>query len=288
MTEPTTPSPSPAPSTPRRWRLDNRRAVVTGGTKGIGVAIAEELLALGARVAVVARNEEEVNARVAEWTTRGLDAHGLAADVATPDGRAATVTFARETLGGIDILINNVGTNVRKATVDFTDDEIARVMNTNLLSAFGLCRATYPLLRESVQGPAGDAVIVNIGSVAGMTAILSGAVYAMTKAAMDQLTRYLAVEWGGDGVRVNSVNPWYTETPLASAVLADTDFRAQVLGRTPLARIADPEDIAGLVAFLCLPAARHITGQTIAVDGGFMAFGFRRDTPGGPVPGGRF
>jgi len=287
MNEPTIDTANNAPLT-SRWRLDNRRALVTGATKGIGLAIADELLTLGARVVIAARNADEVHAQVAEWTARGLLAHGVAADVATPNGREAVIAYTRETLGGLDILVNNVGTNIRKATTEYTDDEIAHVLNTNLLSAFGLCRDAYPLLQAAAQGDTGDAVIVNIGSVAGMTAILSGAIYAMTKAALDQLTRYLAVEWGADGVRVNSVNPWYTETPLASVVLADPAFRAQVIARTPLARIAAPEDVAGLAAFLCLPAARHITGQTIAVDGGFMAYGFRRETPGGPVPGGRF
>jgi Tropinone reductase 1 len=132
-----------------------------------------------------------------------------------------------------------------------------------------MCRLAHPLLKEAEGG----ARIVNIGSVAGSVWVGSGAPYAMTKAALDQLTRYLAVEWAPDNIRVNAVAPWYTRTPLANAVLDRPEFAERVLARTPLGRIADPDDISGIVAFLCLPCARHITGQIVAVDGGFLALG---------------
>lgn len=253
-----------------RWRLDNRRALVTGGTRGIGLAIAEELLGLGAQVSIVARSEADIAARIADWQARGLPAHGIAADVATDAGRAAALDHATHSLGGVDILINNVGANIRRPTVDFTPGEYEHLLQTNLTSIFAISRAAHPLLCASESG----GCIVNIGSVAGTVSVGSGLPYAITKAAVDQMTRYLAVEWAGDNIRVNAVNPWYTRTPLASAVLDNPDFRARVVAATPLRRIAEPEDVAGLVAFLCLPAARHITGQTIAVDGGFLAAGW--------------
>ena len=233
-----------------RWRLDGQRALVTGGTRGIGAAIVTELRELGATVLTVARSGADICADIAE------------------DGAAEEVlTVACERLGGLEILVNNVGTNVRKPTTALSDAEYQRVLGTNLDAAFRLCRAAYPIL--SARGGS----IVNIGSVAGSVGIGTGAAYAISKAALDQLTRYLAVEWAVDGIRVNAVNPFYTRTPLAQPVLDDPERRQAILASTPLNRIAEPEDVAAAVAFLCLPAARHITGQCLAVDGGFLARG---------------
>jgi Tropinone reductase 1 len=121
---------------------------------------------------------------------------------------------------------------------------------------------------------AGASAIVNVLSVAGFTAIGTGTPYAMTKAALAQMTRNLAVEWASDGIRVNSVAPWYIETPLVEAVLKDPNYRERVISRTPLRRIGRPEEVAGAVAFLCLPASSYITGQCLFVDGGFSVNGF--------------
>jgi Tropinone reductase 1 len=255
-----------------RWRLDGRRALVTGGTKGIGAAVVAELLGLGTQVTLVARAGSDVEQAVANARAAGHTAHGIAADITAAEAREAVVGYAVQAMGGIDILINNAGTNIRGASADFRPDDYAHVLNTNLTAAWEMCRVAYPHLRAAAA-TGGDACIVGIGSVAGATYIGSGAPYAMSKAALDHLTRYLAVEWAGDGVRVNGVNPWYTKTPLANRVLDDPAFSERVLKRTPLGRIADPEDISGIVAFLCLPVARHITGQTIAVDGGYLANG---------------
>ena len=233
-----------------RWRLEGQRALVTGGTRGIGAAVVAELRGLGATVLTVARSGADINADIAE------------------DGAAERVILAvYEKLGGLEILVNNVGTSVRKPTLALTDEEYGRILTTNLDAVYRLCRAAQPTLATK-RGS-----IVNIGSVAGNVAIGTGAPYAMSKAALDQLTRYLAVEWASAGVRVNSVNPFYTRTPLAQPVLDDPERLARVLASTPLGRIAEPEDIAAAVAFLCLPAARHITGQCLAVDGGFLARG---------------
>ncbi len=251
-----------------RWRLDGAKALVTGGTRGIGAAIAEELMALGAETLIVARKAEEVAARVTDWKARGLAAHGVAADLSTSHGRAVAIDAARDELGALHCLVNNAGTNIRKGSMEYAPDEVTRIFESNLFSAWVLCRAAHTLLKAS------RGCIVNIASVAGSVAVRSGAPYAMTKAALDQMTRYLAVEWAADGIRVNAIDPWYIETPLTRPVLENPAFRAGVLSRTPIGRIGQPKDVAGLAAYLCLPAASYITGQCIAVDGGFRALGF--------------
>ncbi|MBT2558821.1 SDR family oxidoreductase [Hymenobacter sp. ISL-91] len=252
-----------------RWSLAGQTAVVTGASKGIGAAVAAELLALGATVVAVARTAADLEQQVAAWQQQGLPAHALAADVSTPAGRTALLAQLAERWPQIHILVNNVGTNIRKPSLDYSTDEYRQLLATNLDSAWELSRGLHPQLVA-----AGGGSIINISSVAGLTHMRTGAIYGMTKAALVQLTRNLAVEWAGAGIRVNCVAPWYIRTPLAETVLQNPDFRASVLARTPMGRVGEPEEVAAAVAFLCLPAAAYITGQTLAVDGGFTVNGF--------------
>ncbi|MEJ8756531.1 SDR family oxidoreductase [Pontibacter sp. H259] len=249
-----------------RWSLAGRKAIVTGGSKGIGEATVKELLALGAEVIAVARNTDTLDT-LAKSITGNL--HTLAADVSTPEGREALVNWVTTNWNSLDILVNNVGTNIRKPTAAYTSEEYDFIMNTNLRSAFELNRAFYPLLSKSTQGN-----IVHVTSVAGLTHVRTGSVYGMTKAALTQLTRNLAAEWAPDNIRVNAVAPWYIRTPLAETVLQNEEFYNNVINRTPARKVGEPEDVAAAIAFLCMPAAAYITGQTIAVDGGFTINGF--------------
>lgn len=253
---------------PQRWLLTDRRVLVTGGSSGIGLAIAEECLQLGARVCIVARGAERVRTVVEQLGGSARGVHGLSADVTQPSGRQAIIEFVRETWGALDVLVNNAGMNIRRSTVEYSSVEVDEVFRHNALQVLELTRLLQPLLSHEHSG-----AVVSIGSVAAATALPTGAPYAMSKAALVQLTRYLAVEWAPLGIRVNAILPWYIRTPLVEGVLSNAEYLGRVLERTPMGRIGEPREVAALAAFLASPAASYITGQVIAVDGGFLSKG---------------
>lgn len=251
-----------------KWTLNNKRVLVTGGTKGIGKAIVEELVLHGAEIIFISRNSEDIKSLEISLSEKGCNVKGFSADLSITEERKKFFDYLPLIWDKFDILINNVGTNIRKKSTEYSDKEFETIINTNLFNTFDMCKRSYDFLFKSDDG-----CIVNISSVAGILHVRTGSPYGMTKAAINHLTKYLAVEWA-PGIRVNAVAPWYTDTPLVEKLLQDEKYYAEVMKKTPLKRICKPEEIASVTAFLCMPAASYITGQCIAVDGGFSVYGF--------------
>ena len=246
-----------------RWTLKDKTALVTGGTKGIGLAIVTEFLELGARVIFTARTKSDVERLEKELGTKYAFVKGIAADASKPGDRAKTVKAVEKEWDHLDIFVNNAGSNIRKKIDEYTQEEIDYLINLLYFPAIDFSRLLLPLLKAS-----GQASVVHIASIAGLNHIRTGAIYGSAKAALIQLTKNLAVEWAGYGIRVNAVAPGFITTPLADQLLQDFNYLKDVLDRTPLKRVGTPEEISGVTAFLCMPPAAYITGQCITPDGG--------------------
>ncbi len=246
------------------WSLHGKKVLITGGTKGIGLATAREFLDLDAEVLVVARNTKTIQGKV----KKSANLFTLEGDVTQPDFRELIAKKITANWGKLDVLVNNVGTNVRRKLVDYTEEEIKQVFDTNLMSMVQLTRICYPLLQKS-----GSASVINLASVAGMFDVQTGTPYGMTKAAIIQFTRHLAAEWAGDKIRANCISPWYIETPLTEPIRNMPERMQKIIDRTPLGRIGQPEEVASAIAFLAMDKASYITGQNILIDGGMSIKG---------------
>lgn len=253
----------------KNYTLKNKRCLITGGTKGIGKSITGEFLKLGAEAFIVSRTGILVKEQVKNYLQKGYSVYGIRADITTESGRKKIFTEISRIWNSIDIVINNAGYNIRKKFNEYSLQEYEFLINTNLTSAYDICRKSFPLLKKSSSGS-----IVNIASVAGVISVGSGVPYAMSKSAMIQMTKGLAAEWAEYNIRVNAVAPWYIKTQLTKEVLNNQDKYKKIIERTPMKRTGKPEEIAAVVAFLCMPASSYITGQCICVDGGFTINGF--------------
>ncbi|WP_408586987.1 SDR family NAD(P)-dependent oxidoreductase [Novosphingobium sp.] len=243
------------------FRLDGKVALVTGSTRGIGRAIAEALIAAGARV-VISSEDAADTARVAEE----LGQTGIACDVSDDTALAALVEGTCAALGGIDILVCNAGITGRAgpfAEMDIAD--YARVLQINLTSQVVL--ATLALPRIAARG--GGSVVL-ISSLSGLRGNGRINAYALAKAGVAQLARNLAVEWGPKAVRVNAISPGFIATELSAPLLADEAFMTRRMGMTPLRRPGTPEEVAGAAVFLASPAGAFVTGHNLVVDGGTL------------------
>ena len=244
--------------------LTGKVALITGSSRGIGKAIAECMVSMGAKVVISSRKADACQAVADAITANGGEAVAVPCNIGRKDELEALVDGARKAFGRIDVLVCNAATNpVFGPMHEVSDEAYDKIMDTNVKSAFWLCNMVLPEMAER-----GDGAAILISSIASMYGNRKLGIYGISKAAEQQLVRNLAVEWGPRGVRVNAIAPGLIRTDFARALWEDEKRRTLMEKVTPLQRIGDPEDIGWLAAYLASDGARFITGQTIVADGG--------------------
>ncbi len=244
--------------------LAGRTALVTGAGRGIGAAIARALDRAGARVALVARTKSELDAVAAGLAHEPLV---VPADLGTVDGPQTAARRVLDAFGDrLDVLVNNAGTLLRKDGHAVTVEELDRLWTVNVRSALLLTAAVLPVMAARRTGS-----IVSISSISGLRGAPRRSIYAATKAALDGMTRAIAMEYGPQGIRANSIAPGVVETAMWKENLAKPGVEAAVLDLIPTRRLSTPEEVADVVVFLASDASRAITGEVIAADGGIRS-----------------
>ncbi|MFI6827914.1 SDR family NAD(P)-dependent oxidoreductase [Kribbella sp. NPDC050241] len=249
------------------FALTGKRALITGGNRGLGRAFALALAEAGADVAIAARDAERNTAVAGEIEARGRRGLAIQADITAPDDVRRLVADVTAELGGIDILVNNAGIAIHRPALDIPPEEWQQVIDLNLTALWNCSTAVAPGMIE-----AGGGVIVNVGSMS--AGIVNRpqwqASYNASKAAVHHLTRSLAAEWAPHGIRVNALAPGYVKTDMSP--VDQPEFRQNWILDAPLQRYATPEEIAPSVVYLASPASSFMTGSVLLIDGGYSVF----------------
>jgi NAD(P)-dependent dehydrogenase (short-subunit alcohol dehydrogenase family) len=252
----------------RPWRLDGKRALVTGASSGLGRETALALAGRGAALALVARRTDRLAALSTEIAALGVPCVAVAADLADAGACGDAVARGAEQLGGLDVLVNAAGVGASAPAAGSEAADLDRVLAINL-------RATYlcALAAREPMRAAGYGKIVNVASILALVAspFAGRAAYTASKGAIVAVTRDLAAQWGADGIRVNAILPGYFASELTDGLFRQDTLVAELAERVPLGRLADAEEIAHAVAFLCMPASDYLTGSALVVDGGWTA-----------------
>ena len=249
------------------FNLDGKVALVTGASKGIGEAMARGLAEFGARVVVSSRKQEAVDAVAKAFNSEGLEATGIAANMGNLEDIQSLVDKTVETYGGLDIVINNAAANPVFGPIEKTDERaFDKIIDVNLKGPFELCKAAYPILKQR-----GGGSIIHISSIGGLKPEANIGIYSVSKAAIINLTKAMAQDWGADNIRVNAICPGLIKTRFSEALWKNDKILNRFLQHIPLGRAGNPEDIAGLAVFLASDAAAYCTGEAYLADGGYSA-----------------
>jgi len=249
-----------------RLRLDGKVAIVTGGTRGIGLSIATTLARAGARVAISSRKQEHVDAAVDALRADGREVVGIVANMGKAADAHAVAARTVEHFDGIDIIINNAATNPVFGPLQQTSDEAYdKIFGVNVKGPLELCRTAHTIMAQR-----GGGSIVNIASIGGLSPEAGLGIYSVSKAALVSLTKVMAQEWGADGIRANVICPGLIKTRFSQVLWQDEHIATQVLGHQPIRRIGVPDDVAGMALFLASDAASYCTGGVYMVDGGYL------------------
>jgi gluconate 5-dehydrogenase len=249
--------------------LTGRKAVITGGSRGLGLQIAEALGGMGAELVLTARKADELEKAVAHLKSSGITAHAIASDQSKPDQITAFVDDALAILGDVDILVNNAGATWGAPAEDHPLDGWLKVVNLNLTGVFLLTQA----IGKRSMLPRGYGRILTVASIAGLRGnppgIQKTLAYNTTKGGLVNFTRALAGEWGSRGITVNALAPGFFPSKMTAGTLSQIEEK--VLERAPLHRLGDDNDLKGAALLFCSAAGKHITGQILAIDGGVTA-----------------